>query len=111
MSTTYQPGEEAGIKSATFSRDWTSTRSDMLSSEIGVHRLVREFRPSIRQKRRHTSFASVYVSPEIDDSIEVNIKPDDIRIDTYRSERQGRAAREYDRFSGADHALFQPGSW
>jgi peptide chain release factor 2 len=59
-----------------------------LTSEIGVHRLVR-ISPFDQAKRRHTSFASVYVSPEIDDSIEVNIKPDDIRIDTYRSSGKG----------------------
>jgi peptide chain release factor 2 len=59
-----------------------------LSSEIGVHRLVR-ISPFDQAKRRHTSFASVYVSPEIDESIEVVIKPDDIRIDTYRSSGKG----------------------
>ena len=60
----------------------------MLTSEIGVHRLVR-ISPFDSQARRHTSFASVYVSPEIDDSIEVNIKLEDIRIDTYRSGGKG----------------------
>jgi peptide chain release factor 2 len=60
----------------------------MLVSEIGVHRLVR-ISPFDQAKRRHTSFASVYVSPEIDDSIEVDIKPEDLRVDTYRSGGKG----------------------
>ncbi len=83
----YQPGEEAGIKSATFSVIGQYAFG-YLTSEIGVHRLVR-ISPFDQAKRRHTSFASVFVSPEIDDSIEVNIKPDDIRIDTYRSSGKG----------------------
>jgi peptide chain release factor 2 len=56
----------------------------MLTSEIGVHRLVR-ISPFDQQKRRHTSFASVYVSPEIDENIDIVIKPEELRIDTYRS--------------------------
>jgi len=83
----YQPGEEAGLKSATFGVIGQYAFG-YLSSEIGVHRLVR-ISPFDQAKRRHTSFASVYVSPEIDDSIEVVIKPDDIRIDTYRSSGKG----------------------
>jgi peptide chain release factor 2 len=83
----YQPGEEAGLKSATFGVIGQYAFG-YLTSEIGVHRLVR-ISPFDQAKRRHTSFASVYVSPEIDDSIEVNIKPDDIRIDTYRSSGKG----------------------
>src|SRR3982075_4561935 len=83
----YQPGEEAGLKSATFAVNGEYAFG-LLTSEIGVHRLVR-ISPFDQAKRRHTSFASVYVSPEIDDSIEVNIKPDDIRIDTYRSSGKG----------------------
>jgi peptide chain release factor 2 len=83
----YQDGEEAGIKSATI-----TISGDMafgqLSGETGVHRLVR-ISPFDQAKRRHTSFASVFVSPEIDDSIEIDIKPDDIRIDTYRSGGKG----------------------
>ena len=82
-----QPGEEAGIKSATFTVTGENAFG-YLSSEIGVHRLVR-ISPFDQAKRRHTSFASVYVSPEIDDSIEVIIKPEDIRIDTYRSSGKG----------------------
>src|SRR6202050_4818749 len=83
----YQPGEEAGVKSATF-LVLGQYAFGYLSSEIGVHRLGR-ISPFDQAKRRHTSVASVYVSPEIDDSIEVNIKPEDIRIDTYRSSGKG----------------------
>ena len=82
-----QPGDEAGIKSVTFSVTGEFAYG-LLTSEIGVHRLVR-ISPFDQQARRHTSFASVYVSPEIDDSIEVIIKPEDIRIDTYRSGGKG----------------------
>jgi peptide chain release factor 2 len=83
----YQPGEEAGLKSATFAVNGQYAFG-MLLSEIGVHRLVR-ISPFDQAKRRHTSFASVYVSPEIDDSIEVIVKPEDIRTDTYRSSGKG----------------------
>ena len=83
----YQDGEEAGIKSATFTITGESAFG-MLSGETGVHRLVR-ISPFDQAKRRHTSFASVYVSPEIDDSIQIDIKPDDIRTDTYRSGGKG----------------------
>jgi peptide chain release factor 2 len=60
----------------------------LLTSEIGVHRLVR-ISPFDQQSRRHTSFASVFVSPEIDDSIQIDIKQEEIRIDTYRSGGKG----------------------
>jgi peptide chain release factor 2 len=83
----YQAGEEAGLKSATFAVNGEYAFG-LLTSEIGVHRLVR-ISPFDQAKRRHTSFASVYVSPEIDDSIEVIIKPEDLRIDTYRSSGKG----------------------
>jgi peptide chain release factor 2 len=83
----YQPGEEAGLKSATFAVNGEFAYG-LLTSEIGVHRLVR-ISPFDQAKRRHTSFASVYVSPEIDDSIEVIIKPEDLRVDTYRSSGKG----------------------
>jgi len=82
-----QPGDEAGIKSATFSVSGEFAYG-LLTSEIGVHRLVR-ISPFDQAARRHTSFASVYVAPEIDDSIEVVIKPEDIRVDTYRSGGKG----------------------
>jgi peptide chain release factor 2 len=83
----HQPGEEAGIKSATFTVTGDYAYG-LLSGEIGVHRLVR-ISPFDQAKRRHTSFASVFVSPEIDDSIEIIIKPEDLRIDTYRSSGKG----------------------
>ena len=82
-----QDGEEAGIKSATFtiSGDYVFGQ---LSGESGVHRLVR-ISPFDSAKRRHTSFASVYVSPEIDDTIHVDLRVEDLRIDTYRSGGKG----------------------
>jgi peptide chain release factor 2 len=83
----YQPGEEAGLKSATFTVSGNYAYG-MLISEIGVHRLVR-ISPFDQAKRRHTSFSSVFVSPEIDESIQVDIKPEDIRTDTYRSGGKG----------------------
>ena len=83
----YQPGEEAGAKSATFSVTGEYAYG-LLTSEIGVHRLVR-ISPFDQAHRRHTSFASVFVSPEIDESIKVDIKPDDLRVDTYRSGGRG----------------------
>jgi peptide chain release factor 2 len=83
----YQDGEEAGIKSATFTISGEYAFG-LLSGESGVHRLVR-ISPYDAAKRRHTSFASVFVSPEIDDSIEVEIKAEDIRVDTYRSGGKG----------------------
>jgi peptide chain release factor 2 len=83
----YQPGEEAGMKSATFTVNGEYAFG-LLASEIGVHRLVR-ISPFDQAKRRHTSFASVFVSPEIDESIQVDIKPEDLRVDTYRSSGKG----------------------
>jgi peptide chain release factor 2 len=83
----YQPGEEAGLKSVTFAVNGEYAFG-LLTSEIGVHRLVR-ISPFDQAKRRHTSFSSVYVSPEIDDSIDIVIKPEDLRIDTYRSSGKG----------------------
>ena len=82
-----QDGDEAGIKSATFTI-LGEYAYGLLSGETGVHRLVR-ISPFDSAKRRHTSFASVFVSPEIDDSIVVDIKPDELRIDTYRSGGKG----------------------
>src|SRR6202142_2541437 len=83
----YQDGEEAGIKSATFTVTGDFAFGQ-LAGETGVHRLGR-ISPFDQAKRRHTSFASVFVSPEIDDSIQIDIKPDDLRIDTYRSGGKG----------------------
>ena len=77
------PGEEAGLKSATFTVEGENAYG-LLRSEIGVHRLVR-ISPFDSNARRHTSFASVFVYPEIDEQIKIDIKPDDLRIDTYRA--------------------------
>ena len=82
-----QDGDEAGIKSATFTISGDFAYG-LLSGETGVHRLVR-ISPFDQAKRRHTSFASVFVSPEIDDTIVIDIKPEDLRIDTYRSGGKG----------------------
>ena len=82
-----QDGDEAGIKSATFTISGEFAFG-LLSGETGVHRLVR-ISPFDSAKRRHTSFASVFVSPEIDDTIVIDIKPEDLRIDTYRSGGKG----------------------
>ena len=83
----YQDGEEAGIKSTTFSVIGEYAYG-LLASETGVHRLVR-ISPFDAAKRRHTSFASVAVYPEVDDRIEVNVDEKDLRIDTFRSSGKG----------------------
>ena len=82
-----QDGDEAGIKSATFTITGEFAYG-LISGESGVHRLVR-ISPFDQAKRRHTSFASVFVSPEIDDTIVIDIKVEDLRIDTYRSGGKG----------------------
>jgi peptide chain release factor 2 len=83
----YLPGEEAGIKSVTleFTGDFAY---GYLKSENGVHRLVR-LSPYDSANRRHTSFASVFVSPVVDDTIEITINPGDITWETYRSSGAG----------------------
>jgi peptide chain release factor 2 len=81
------PGEEAGIKSVTV-RVIGEYAYGQLSQESGVHRLVR-ISPFDANKRRHTSFAAVFVYPEVDDDIEVEINPEDLRIDTYRASGHG----------------------
>ncbi len=81
------PGEEAGIKSATIQFAGENAYG-LLSGETGVHRLVR-ISPFDQAARRHTSFASVFVIPEIDDRIEINIRPEDLRVDTFRSGGKG----------------------
>jgi len=79
----FQPGEEAGLKSATVTVKGPYAYGT-LKSEEGVHRLVR-ISPFDANKRRHTSFASVFVSPEIDDNVEIQINESDLKIDTLRS--------------------------
>jgi peptide chain release factor 2 len=80
-------GEGAGIKSATFEVNGENAYG-LLQSEIGVHRLVR-ISPFDANARRHTSFASVFVYPQVDDEIKIDIKQDDLRIDTFRSSGAG----------------------
>lgn len=80
-------GDGAGIKSATIEVEGSFVYG-YLKAENGVHRLVR-ISPFDANKRRHTSFASVFVIPEVDDSIEIEINPADLRIDTYRSGGKG----------------------
>jgi len=85
--TEYQPGDEAGIKSATV--EVTGTHAfGYLRAEVGIHRLVR-ISPFDTAKRRHTSFASVFVFPEVDDDIEIEVRDEDLRIDTYRASGAG----------------------
>jgi peptide chain release factor 2 len=82
-----QPGDEAGIKSATFTVTGDYAYG-LLLAEAGVHRLVR-ISPFDQASRRHTSFASVFVWPELPEDVEVEIEDKDIRIDTYRSSGAG----------------------
>lgn len=81
------PGEVAGIKSATVKFDG-SYAYGWLRTESGVHRLVRKS-PFDANNKRHTSFASVFIYPELDDNIEIDINPADLRIDTYRASGAG----------------------
>ena len=81
------PGDEAGIKSVTIMVSGHNAYG-YLRSEMGIHRLVR-ISPYDSQKRRHTSFASVFIFPELDDEIKVEINDKDIRIDTYRASGAG----------------------
>ena len=80
-------GEEAGIKNATVQFSGENAYG-LLAGETGVHRLVR-ISPFDQAARRHTSFASVFVIPEVDDRIEINIKSDDLKVDTFRSGGKG----------------------
>jgi peptide chain release factor 2 len=98
------PGEEAGIKSAI-----VEVKGDYaygyLKAESGVHRLVR-ISPFDANKRRHTSFASVFVYPEIEDSLEVDIKDEDLRIDTYRA--SGAGGQHVNKVSSAVRITHKP---
>src|SRR4029078_1732061 len=80
-------GEGAGIKSATFEVNGENAYG-LLQSEVGVHRLVR-ISPFDSAARRHTSFASVFVYPQIDEEIKIDIRPEDLRVDTFRASGAG----------------------
>ena len=80
-------GEEAGIKSVSIKVEGDNAYG-LLKNESGIHRLVR-ISPFDSQKRRHTSFASVWVYPEVANSIKINIEAKDIRVDTYRASGAG----------------------
>ncbi|HEY7171704.1 MAG TPA: peptide chain release factor 2 [Vicinamibacterales bacterium] len=83
----YQPGDEAGLKSATFTVSGEFAYG-LLSAEAGVHRLVR-ISPFDQAARRHTSFASVYVWPELPEDVDIEIDEKDLKVDTYRSSGAG----------------------
>lgn len=83
----YQPGEEAGLKNVTF-RVEGDYAYGLLAAEAGVHRLVR-ISPFDQAARRHTSFASLFVYPAIDENIEVEVNERDLRVDTYRATGAG----------------------
>jgi peptide chain release factor 2 len=83
----YQPGDEAGIKSVTFTINGEYAYG-YSKAEVGIHRLVR-ISPFDAGGRRHTSFASVFVYPEVSDNVDVDIEEKDLRIDTYRSSGAG----------------------
>ncbi|MCS7026426.1 MAG: peptide chain release factor 2 [Bryobacteraceae bacterium] len=85
--TDQQEGDGAGIKSATFEINGENAYG-LLQSEVGVHRLVR-ISPFDANARRHTSFASVFVYPQIDDEIHIEIRPEDLRVDTFRASGAG----------------------
>lgn len=83
----YLPGDEAGVKSVSFTVEGEYAYG-YAKAEIGIHRMVR-ISPFDAAARRHTSFASVFVYPEIDDEIKIDIREDDLRIDTFRSGGKG----------------------
>jgi peptide chain release factor 2 len=83
----YQPGDEAGLKSVTFTLSGEYAFG-LMSAEAGVHRLVR-ISPFDQAARRHTSFASVFVWPELPEDVDIDIEEKDLRIDTYRSSGAG----------------------
>ena len=85
--TEYQPGDDAGLKGATFTVEGPYAYG-YLKSESGIHRLVR-ISPFDANSRRHTSFCSVFVFPELDDSIEIEVEDKDIKVDTFRASDAG----------------------
>jgi peptide chain release factor 2 len=100
-------GEGAGIKSATFEVNGENAYG-LMQSEIGVHRLVR-ISPFDANARRHTSFASVFVYPQIDDEIKIDIKPEDVRIDTFRS--SGAGGQHVNMTDSAVRLTYFPKDW
>ncbi|MCD6250252.1 MAG: peptide chain release factor 2 [candidate division Zixibacteria bacterium] len=100
----YQPGDEAGLKSATL-----GIKGDyafgFLQSESGVHRLVR-ISPFDANSRRHTSFASVHVYPIVEDNVEIEIRDEDVRVDTYRA--SGAGGQHVNKTSSAVRLTHEP---
>ena len=95
-------GEQAGIKSATLQVSGPNAYG-WLKTEAGVHRLVR-ISPFDSAARRQTSFASVWVYPVVDDTIEIEVNDADLKVDTFRASGAGGAAREQDGECDPDHA-------
>jgi peptide chain release factor 2 len=100
----YQPGDEAGIKSVTFTAGGENAFG-YLKSETGVHRLVR-ISPFNASGKRHTSFASVFVYPELDSEISVEVDDKDIRVDVYRA--SGAGGQHVNKTSSAVRLTHQP---
>ena len=100
----YQPGDEAGVKSATVQVNGHNAYG-FLKSEKGVHRLVR-ISPFDANARRHTSFAAVDVMPELDDTVDVQINMDEVRVDTYRS--SGAGGQHVNKTSSAVRMTHEP---
>jgi peptide chain release factor 2 len=99
-----QEGEGAGIKSVTFEVNGDSAYG-WLRSEVGIHRLVR-ISPFDANARRHTSFASVFVYPQVDDEIKIDIRPEDLRVDTFRA--GGRGGQHVNRTDSAVRMVHLP---